>query len=145
MSVIKVDCTDQTLTITEVPSIDLEGTNSIQFSFCPKWDGYTKSVVFYLAPSQSYVETVVDDVVSIPSQVLSEGGCFSFVVKGTKSGTGDRESQLFRCRVESSGLIAEDPAESVHGILYKKISDAEDWIDGIDFITAADIDEMMGG
>lgn len=125
MSVISIQCTDKTLTITDAPLIELDGTNSISFSFCPKWDGYTKTVLFYLTPSQTYLESVSNDSVTIPSVLISEGSCFCFVVRGTKSGAEDRETQIFRCHIESGVVVAENPTESIREIFSKRISDLE--------------------
>lgn len=143
MSVISVQCIDTVLTITDAPILSLDGTDSISFSFCSKWDGYTKTVVFKTSPSQSYEVSVVDDTVTIPSEVLSY--CFCFKVIGTKEGAEDRESDVFRCRVESSELIAENPALSVHEEIFYRLKQLETWINDVDFVTTDDIDEMMGG
>lgn len=76
-----MQCIDKTLTITDAPIVDIGGLNTIQFSFCPMWDGYEKTVLFYLTPSQTYLESVLNDSVTIPSVLISEGSCFCFVVK----------------------------------------------------------------
>ena len=135
MSVIKMTCVDKTLTITDAPIIDVSGSNTIQFSFCSKWDGYEKRVLFYLTPSQTYLETVTNDSVTIPSVLISEGSCFCFVVRGSKSGTEDRESQIFRCHIESGELISENPTESIREIFSKRLSDLESGsvVSGISF------------
>ena len=125
MSIISMQCIDNTLTITDASLIDLSGTNSISFSFCSKWDGYTKNVLFYMTPSQTYLVGVTDDSVTIPSVLISEGSCFCFVVKGTKSGAEDRETQIFRCHIESDELVAENPTESIREIVFKRIKDLE--------------------
>ena len=145
MATISISCVDKTLTITDAPVVEIGGTNSIQFTFCSKWDGYTKNVVFYLTPSQTYLESVTDNVASIPSSLVSEGSCFCFVVKGTKSGAEDRESQIFRCLIESGMVVAENPTESIREIFSKRISDLEDWVGDVGYVTTTDIDEMMGG
>lgn len=144
MSVITMTCIDKTLTITDTPLIDLSGTNSISFSFCPKWDGYTKTVLFYLTPSQTYLETVTNDSVTIPSVLISEGSCFCFVVKGTKSGAEDRESQIFRCHIESGEFIAESPTESIREIFSKRLTDLENKSVG-EIISDSEIDEILEG
>lgn len=125
MATISMICVDKVLTITDAPLIELDGTNSISFSFCPKWDGYTKTVLFYLTPSQTYLESVSNDSVTIPSVLISEGSCFCFVVKGTKSGAEDRETQIFRCHIESGELVAENPTESIREIFSKRLTDLE--------------------
>lgn len=135
MSVIKVDCTDQTLTITEAPSIELEGTNTIQFTFCPKWDGYTKTVYF----NHSIDVSVVEDSVTIPSGCIVNGGCFSFYVKGTKTGALDRSSDFFRCRVEAPDVIVEPPETDVHKELLDKIGNMQ-----VETITTSEIDAIVG-
>lgn len=145
MATIAMSCIDKGLTITDIPLVDITGTNTIQFSFCPKWEGYTKSVVFYKTPSLTYTKTVVDDAAEIPSEVVSEGSCFTFVVRGSKDGAEDRETQFFRCRMESGELIVENPTESIREIFSKRIADLEGWVDDVGYISTSDIDEMMGG
>lgn len=125
MSIISMQCIDNTLTITDAPLIDLSGTNSISFSFCSKWSGYTKTLLFYMTPTQTYLESVSNDSVTIPSVLISEGSCFCFVVKGTKSGAEDRESQIFRCHIESGELVADNPTESIREIVFKRLKDLE--------------------
>lgn len=125
MSIISMQCIDKTLTITDAPIVDIGGLNTIQFSFCPMWDGYEKTVLFYLTPSQTYLESVLNDSVTIPSVLISEGSCFCFVVKGTKSGAEDRETQIFRCHIESGVVVAENPTESIREIFSKRLTDLE--------------------
>lgn len=144
MSVISVQCIDTVLTITDAPILALDGTDSISFSFCSKWDGYTKTVVFRTSPSQSYEVALEDDSALIPTEVLSSS-CFCFRVKGTMEGAVDRESDVFRCRVESSELVAEDPALSVHEEIMYRIEQLED-AGGIgSVITDAEIDMILEG
>lgn len=147
MATISISCVDKVLTITDAPLIELDGTNSISFSFCPKWDGYTKTVLFYLSPSQTYLEIVTDDSVTIPSVLISEGSCFCFVVKGTKSGAEDRETQIFRCHIESGELVAENPTESIREIFSKRISDLENGsvVSGMSFSNTGKTYNYTGG
>lgn len=138
MSVISVQCIDTVLTITDAPILALDGTDSISFSFCSKWDGYTKTVIFKTSPAQSYEVALENDAVTIPPEVLSSS-CFCFRVKGTMEGAVDRESDVFRCRVESSELVAEDPDLSVHEEIMYRLDNME-----YGLISESDIDEIMG-
>ena len=135
MGVIKVNCTDKTLTITDACSIDLEGTNSIQFTFCSKWDGYIKTVFF----NHIINVAIENDTVTIPSQCIVDGECFSFYVKGTKTGASDRTSDFFRLRIEAPDIIVESPEEDVHQELLSKIGNMQ-----ADTITSSEIDAIVG-
>ena len=135
MGVIKVNCTDKTLTITDACSIDIEGTNSIQFTFCSKWDGYTKTVFF----NHSIDIAVENNTVTIPQECIVDGECFSFYVKGTKTGAFDRTSDFFRLRIEAPDIIVESPEEDVHQELLSKIGNMQ-----ADVITNTDIDVIVG-
>ena len=61
MSTILIQCTNKTLTIIYSPSIDIGGVNSLQFSFCPLWDGYEKGVQFYKNETDYYSVDIVKE------------------------------------------------------------------------------------
>ena len=55
MSIIKIDCIDQTLNMVNAPLIasgDVE-TDIVKFEFCPLWNGFLKTAVFYRASQRS--------------------------------------------------------------------------------------------
>lgn len=61
MSTIQIQCINKTLTIIDSPSIDIGGFNSLQFSFCPLWDGYEKAVQFYKNETDYYSVDIVKE------------------------------------------------------------------------------------
>ena len=107
MSTITIECKNKTLTIVDSPSIEIGGVNSIQFSFCPLWDGYNKTVHFYKDEATCYPVEIVSGAAQIPSDLVSEGASFYMFVKGV-SGENSRRSQIFKLKVESSLLVLEN-------------------------------------
>ena len=107
MSTITIECKNKTLTIVDSPSIEIGGVNSIQFSFCPLWDGYNKTVHFYKDEATCYPVEIVSGAAQIPSDLVSEGASFFFFVDGV-SGENSRRSQIFKVKIESSLLVVEN-------------------------------------
>ena len=107
MSTIQIQCINKTLTIIDSPSIEIGGVNSLQFSFCPLWDGYTKTVHFYKNETDCNPVEIVNNLAEIPSGLVSEGASFFFFVEGI-SGELKRRSQIFKCKIESSLLVVEN-------------------------------------
>ena len=107
MSTILIQCINKTLTIIDSPSIDIGGVNSLQFSFCPLWDGYDKTVHFYKNETDCYPVEIVGNVAEIPPELISEGASFYFFIQG-RTGEKSRRSQIFKLKVESALLIVEN-------------------------------------
>lgn len=112
MSTITIECKNKTLTIVDSPSIDIGGVNSLQFSFCPLWDGYSKTVHFYKNETDCNPVEIVNNLAEIPSGLISEGASFFFFVDGV-SGELKRRSQIFKCKIESSLLVVENADSDV--------------------------------
>ena len=108
MGIIRMECNDKTLTIIDSPSISIGGSNSIEISFCPKWDGYDKTVLFYSEDAECHPVAIQASTATIPSEVLSEGASFFFYIEGIK-GEERRRSHVFKGKAESSSIIAENP------------------------------------
>ena len=109
MSVIKVRCTDQVLKITEAPVVASGGKNEVkvEFDFCEKWDGYTKTGVFYRDINDPYYAILdSNDVCVVPWEVCYEDGTFYFTVFGDK-GDIRRTSTTVKYKVKK-GVIMED-------------------------------------
>ena len=107
MSVIKVKCSDQTLTATEAPLIAAGGTdeNYIEFDFDGFWAGFAKVAVFYNKPSKRY-KTVIDDngICVVPPEVTKTRGNMYFGVFGTNSSGVTRTSQMI-CYYIDEGAV----------------------------------------
>ena len=108
MGIIRMECNDKTLSIIDAPTISIGGANSIEISFCSKWDGYEKTILFYSEDAECHRVAIQGSTASIPSEVLSEGASFFFYIEGTK-GEERRRSHVFKGKIESSSIIAENP------------------------------------
>lgn len=107
MSVIKVKCVDQTLTVTKAPLIAAGGTdeNHVEFDFCNMWDGFQRIAVFYNKPSKKY-KNIIDENNScpIPPEVTKTKGNMYFGVFGTNSSGVTRTSQML-CYYIDEGAV----------------------------------------
>lgn len=112
MSTITIECKNKTLTIVDSPSIEIGGVNSLQFSFCPLWNGYDKTIHFYKNETDCNTVEIINDVAEIPSDLVSEGASFFFFIDGV-SGELKRKSHIFKCKIESSLLVVENPDSDV--------------------------------
>lgn len=133
MSTIAIECLDQTLTIVNAPLIssgDIE-TDKAQFTFCPMWNGFTKTAIFYRNEEESYAVTLVGNGVyeecTIPKEVLQSEGCFYFGVHGVKDNK-VKTSQVMRYRVVK-GAITEtttipDPTPDIYTQILTAINEA---------------------
>lgn len=123
MSTIQIQCINKTLTIMDSPSIEIGGVNSLQFSFCPLWDGYSKTVHFYKDETTCYPVEIINDIAEVPSDLVSEGASFYFFIEGI-SGERNRMSHIFKLKVESSLLIVENAYSDVQTRLIEVV---ENW------------------
>lgn len=86
MTTIQVKCVDQNLQILNSPMVASGGIQetSMQFEFCPKWDGLGKTAVFYKDRSKVYnVALDGENKCLIPDEVMQEAGRIYFGVYGT--------------------------------------------------------------
>ena len=73
MTTIKVNCTDQVLRVESNPALTTGGVSEdrIAFTFCPLWDGYAKTAVFYRSTDQVFhVLLDAEDTAVVPQEVL---------------------------------------------------------------------------
>lgn len=109
MSTIQIKCVDQTLTLTNTPIIASGGTaeDYVQFDFCPLWDGYIRTAVFWRTPTEA--RTVIldsEDKALIPPEILTTEGVIYIGAFGT-NGTTRRTSEVVRYKVVQ-GAVSED-------------------------------------
>lgn len=132
MSTINVSCVDQVLTITNSPLIAAGGVNenNIVFDFCPLWDGFVKTAVFWADPDTVY-NALLDDnnEAVIPAEVLDREGKIYFGVFGV-SGNTRRTSEVLCYEVVkgaiTSGTTPPPPTPSVYEQLlatYRTVTD----------------------
>lgn len=129
MSTIQVSCIDQVLTMTNTPVIASGGIKEdrVAFTFCPMWDGYYKTAVFWRTEDEVYNQ-VLDDTNScdIPPEVLGTEGVLYFGVFGVNDEEAQRTSEVLRYTIER-GAITEggkpsDPTPDIYTQLLAKIA-----------------------
>lgn len=120
MSTIKVQCIDQVLTLTHTPVIASGGIEEdhVQFSFCPQWDGFAKTAVFWRTEDDAY-HVLLDDTGTgvIPAEVLVEDGVVYFGVFGVNADQVRRTSEVLRYSIcRGAYLEGSQPAEPTPSI-----------------------------
>lgn len=114
MSTIQVSCVDQTLVLTNTPLIASGGIEEdyVSFSFCPLWQDYFKTAVFWRSEAEAY-HVVLDASNScmIPVEVLQEDGAIFFGVFGVNEDGVQRTSEVLRYTIVK-GVITQDTQPS---------------------------------
>ncbi len=105
-TILRVDCVDQRLFVAYGPLIASGGVNEdeIEFNFCPLWEGYGKTAVFYRTLEDVYNVPVVDGRCVIPREVLADKGEFYFGVFGTKDAA-TRTTEVIKYSVAQGAMI----------------------------------------
>ena len=124
---INVKCIDQTLALVSTPLIASGGINEdvVNFTFCQKWDGFSKTAVFYRKPEDVYYSLIdSDNACIIPQEVLKEDGYLFFGVFGSNANGVIRTSEVLKYKIEK-GAITEnikpsDPTPSIYEQLLTK-------------------------
>lgn len=119
-TIINVKVIDQTLQITNAPTISSGGQDDvkIKFDFCSLWEGFAKIGVFYNAKELAF-NVVLDEnnECKVPNEVLTKAGKFYFGVFGT-SGTTRKTTDILSIKVvEGSfveGVEPEDPTPEIY-------------------------------
>lgn len=125
-TIINVECVDQDLIVTNSPVIASGGLheNFIAFKFCSKWDGFTKTAVFYKNTKEPY-RSIVDEenMCEVPHEVTDSEGTMYFGVFGV-SGEVTRTSKVLKYKIKQ-GAITEDlkPSEPSPDIYQQILSE----------------------
>ena len=129
-TVIEVKCTDQEMTVMDVPVIssgDVQ-TDKIHFEFCSKWDGMVKTAVFYrdgIDPINVLVDS--DNEAIIPQEVLNDSGIFYFGVLGVKDGC-TKTSEVLKYKVKKGALTTgteiPEPTPDIYAQILTSIEEA---------------------
>ena len=108
-TIITARVTDQHLQLVNETLIASGGVDVLQirFEFCGLWTGCGKTAVFYRNPEEVYHVPVVDNLVTVPWEVLANEGHFYFGVFGVKSNL--RPTEVVKVRV-ARGAITEATA-----------------------------------
>lgn len=154
MSEIKVQCIDQAISFLNTPVISSGNVNydRITFDFCSKWDGYTKTAIFYRTKDDVYYQ-LLDENNSclIPNEVLGEKGVIYIGVFGT-SDDKTITSQVLTYRI-LEGAITDDlrPADPTPDIYDQIISRYDHYDERLEYFeerfnnTSLGDAEMLGG
>lgn len=127
MSIIKVNCVDQTLVFENTPVIASGGLeeNFVQFSFCSQWDGFTKTAVFWRSESEVFHNLLdAEDKCQVAPEVTASDGVIYFGVFGVDSAGRQRTSEVLTYRVVkgaiTEGTVPSDPTPDIYTQLIGK-------------------------
>ena len=129
MSQLKARCIDQVLTFENTPVITSGDVNydSIMFDFCSRWDGFTKTAIFYRSEDEVYYQLLDDtNTCIIPNEVLTEKGDIFIGVFGV-SGDTTLTSQVLKYKI-TRGAITEnlkpsDPTPDIYAQILSRYAE----------------------
>jgi hypothetical protein len=132
MSVIKLKCIEQTLTIVNSPTISSGNVNydQVNFTFCDTWSGFTKTAIFYRNENEVY-EKILNSAgtCTIPKEVLKTKGIFFIGVFGVKDNV-VITSQVISYRVNqgaiTENLMPPDPTPDIYAQILAEFGDVRD-------------------
>lgn len=103
-TVINAHINDQVLQLSNLPRIASGSKEALQFrcTFCGKWEGCGKVAVFYRDESQVYHVPVVNNLVTVPWEVLADEGFFWMGFMGQDDLT--RTTEVIRVEVAKGAL-----------------------------------------
>jgi hypothetical protein len=110
MSTIKVTCIDQTMALTSTPVITSGGVHEdiVEFDFCPLWDGYTRTAVFWRTANDPHYRVLDEtNTCTIPDEVLTTDGAFYFGVFGVNQEGVQRTTGVLKYNI-SPGVLRAD-------------------------------------
>ena len=120
LSVIRVSVRDQMLTVTDAPKIASGGLyeNKMAFEFCEKWDGFSKTGVFYNVPYKPYKNVIGEDgVCVVPPEVTAKKGNMYFGVVGVNAEGITRTSLVISYFVDEgandSNAVISNPTQEI--------------------------------
>lgn len=139
---VRVQCRDQALQV-NAPKLASGGVNEIrvEFSFCPLWDGFAKTAVFYREGEKPY-KKVLDDADSclVPDEVTPAPGSVYFGVFGV---LGDvvRTSEVLPLKLlQGPPREGSEPAEPTPDIYEQILAEVQKAREAAEKATPVDID-----
>ncbi len=129
-TLIKVECTDQVLRLTQTPTIASGGVkeDTVEFAFDSLWDGFDLAAVFYCGEKEVYHVGIVDNCCIVPREVLANPGYFYLGVMGVKDGV-TRTTNVLSYRVEAGaiteGVKPPEPTPSIYEQILASVKYAE--------------------
>ena len=132
-TIIRVRCIDQVLTFESTPTIASGGLEEdfIQVDFCSKWDGLTRTAVFWQSEKEAYhVKLDETDSCAIPREILADEGVIYFGLFGVSAAGRQRTSEVMRYTIVkgaiTSGTKPTDPTPDIYTQLLAKYKDMVD-------------------
>ncbi|MDO4384898.1 MAG: hypothetical protein Q4E18_02745 [Clostridia bacterium] len=129
-TLIKVECVDQVLRLTQTPTIASGGVkeDTVEFAFDSLWDGFALTAVFYRNENEVYHVEIVDNRCIVPKEVLANPGYFYLGVMGVKDGV-TRTTNVLSYRVEAGaitvGVQPPEPTPSIYEQILASVKSAE--------------------
>nr|DAE37264.1 MAG TPA: nucleoid-associated protein [Caudoviricetes sp.] len=129
-TLIKVECTDQVLRLTQTPTIASGGVkeDTVEFAFDSLWDGFNLAAVFYCSEKEVYHVGIVDNRCIVPREVLANPGYFYLGVMGVKDGV-TRTTNVLSYRVEAGaiteGIEPPEPTPSIYAQILASVQFTE--------------------
>ena len=130
MSIIKVNCVDQTLAFDHTPVIASGGLREdyIQFSFCGQWTGYARTVAFWRSETEVYhVLLDENDTACLPREVTDEEGAVFFGVFGVAADGTQRTSEVLTYHIVkgaiTTGTAPAEPTPDIYTQLLAKYAE----------------------
>ena len=121
-TVITAQVVDQTIHLVNRPLIASGSKNVLQirFNFCGLWEGYSKVAVFYKDGGPVYHVPIVDGIVTVPHELLSDKGYFFFGVMGAAENIRTTEVVLLNVAqgaITTATAEPEDPTPDIYSQL----------------------------
>ena len=103
-TVITAHVNDQTIQLVNQTTIasGSKGALQIQCDFDSRWNGYTKTAVFYRKESEVYHIKMTDGLATVPHEVLADEGTFFFGIMGVGENT--RTTEVLRITVVQGAI-----------------------------------------
>lgn len=121
-TVVNAHIVGQSIQMTNLPLIasGIEGALGIACDFSEEWGGYGKIAVFYRNEAEVYHVPLVNDLATVPHEVLAAEGFFYFGIMGTAENT--RTTEVLRVNVVKGAITAAtaEPAAPTQSI-YKQL------------------------
>jgi len=131
-TIINVECVDQELIVTNAPTLASGGIceNVVSFKFCNKWDGFSKTAVFYQNEKNVYYALIdSQNKCEIPYEVTLNEGTLHFGVFGVNGDT-RRTSKVEKIRIHkgawNSDMHPSDPTPDIYSQLLSKFNEVNE-------------------
>lgn len=128
-TIINVECVDQELIITNSPTLASGGIceNIVSFKFCNKWDGFSKTAVFYQNEKNVYYALINDqNECEVPHEVTMNEGTLHLGVFGV-NGDARRTSKVDKIRIHKGAwnkdMHPSDPTPDIYTQLQSEMND----------------------